>query len=116
MSASCHKRTSGITKLVPACFQRPRYQVSRVRLEVCRLVIQSGGTRKSGSAQSRLASMTTLPFERDLGPPLRRRPLCRVLGAMLIGFSAVAVVVQLGLFFTAPGDTALVPRLRCRAC
>ena len=52
--------------------------------------------------------MTTLPFERDLGPPLRRRPLCRVLGAMLIGFSAVAVVVQLGLFFTAPGDTALV--------
>lgn len=52
--------------------------------------------------------MTTLPFERDLGPPLRRRPLCRVLGAMLIGFSAVAVVVQLGLFFTAPGDAALV--------
>jgi RsiW-degrading membrane proteinase PrsW (M82 family) len=52
--------------------------------------------------------MTTLPFERDLGPPLRRRPLCRVLGATLIGFSAVAVVVQLGLFFTAPGDAALV--------
>ena len=43
----------------------------------------------------------------DRTPPQDMAAEQSVLGAMLIGFSAVAVVVQLGLFFTAPGESCL---------
>jgi len=53
--------------------------------------------------------MTILSFDRATpGPQLRRSTLCRLLSAGLIGLSAIAVLLQLGLFFRAPGDAALV--------
>jgi RsiW-degrading membrane proteinase PrsW (M82 family) len=53
--------------------------------------------------------MTTLPFDHARPrPQLRRSTFCRLLSAGLIGLSAIAVLLQLGLFFKAPGDAALV--------
>lgn len=53
--------------------------------------------------------MTILPFDHgDPLPQLRRSAVCRIVSAALIGVSAFAVLLQLGIFFRAPGDAALV--------
>ena len=55
--------------------------------------------------------MTTLSLDqRDPLPPrtLRRRPVCRVISAVLIAASIVAALLQLSMFFNAPPGAALV--------
>ena len=53
--------------------------------------------------------MTTISFDHhDPLPRLRHRPLCRLVSAALVALSVFAAMLQLGMFFNAPPDAALV--------